>query len=109
MAGCEIVTLVATRGLSSRNTETAFPRSIGTSAVRRQYSLTPRNHRAEVFWRYVLNDSLLWTEYVSTISLAMMAAAIAYSEQSRTGEDGAFGLVALTLDQTNPFYVSARV
>ena len=34
---------------------------------------------AEVFWRYVLNDSLLWIEDVSTMSLAVVvAAAIAH-------------------------------
>ena len=34
---------------------------------------------AEVFWRYVLNDSLLWAEDVSTMSLAVVvAAAVAY-------------------------------
>ena len=34
---------------------------------------------AEVFWRYVLNDSLLWTEDVSTMSLTVVvAAAITY-------------------------------
>ncbi len=34
---------------------------------------------AEVFWRYVLNDSLLWIEDVSTMSLALVvAAAIAH-------------------------------
>ncbi len=34
---------------------------------------------AEVFWRYVLNDSLLWTEDLSTMSLTVVvAAAISY-------------------------------
>ncbi len=34
---------------------------------------------AEVFWRYVLNNSLLWAEDLSTMSLAVVvAAAIAY-------------------------------
>ncbi|MCY3964539.1 MAG: TRAP transporter small permease subunit [Acidobacteria bacterium] len=34
---------------------------------------------AEVLWRYVLNDSLPWTEDVSTMSLAVVvAAAVAY-------------------------------
>ena len=34
---------------------------------------------AEVFWRYVLNDSLIWAEDVSTMSLTVVvAAAIAY-------------------------------
>ncbi|MDE2770535.1 MAG: TRAP transporter small permease [Bacteroidota bacterium] len=34
---------------------------------------------AEVFWRYVLNDSLIWAEDLSTMSLTVVvAAAIAY-------------------------------
>lgn len=34
---------------------------------------------AEVFWRYVLNDSLLWTEDLSTMSLTVVVAgSIAY-------------------------------
>ena len=37
---------------------------------------------AEVFWRYVLNNSLLWAEDLATMSLAVVvAAAIAYGAQ----------------------------
>ena len=48
---------------------------------------------AEVFWRYVLNDSLLWAEDVSTISLAVVvAAAIIYG--AREGSHVSVNLVA---------------
>ncbi len=37
---------------------------------------------AEVFWRYVLNNSLLWAEDLATMSLAVVvAAAVAYGAQ----------------------------
>ena len=40
---------------------------------------------AEVFWRYVLNNSLLWAEDVTTMSLAVVvAAAIAYGARERS-------------------------
>ena len=48
---------------------------------------------AEVFWRYVLNDSLLWTEDVSTMSLAVVAAAaVAYG--AREGSHVCVNLIA---------------
>lgn len=48
---------------------------------------------AEVFWRYVLNDSLLWTEDVTTMSLAVVvAAAIAYG--AREGSHVGVNLIA---------------
>lgn len=68
---------------------------------------TPRNHRAEVFWCHALNDSLLWTEDASTKSLAMVAAAIAYGEQSGTSENVSLGLVSITLDETRPSCLNA--
>ncbi len=48
---------------------------------------------AEVFWRYVLNNSLLWAEDVSTMSLAVVvAAAIAYG--AREGSHVCVNLIA---------------
>ena len=48
---------------------------------------------AEVFWRYVLNDSLLWIEDVSTMSLAVVvAAAVAYG--AREGSHVSVNLIA---------------
>jgi len=48
---------------------------------------------AEVFWRYVLNDSLLWIEDVSTMSLAVVvAAAVAYG--AREGSHVCVNLIA---------------
>ncbi len=48
---------------------------------------------AEVFWRYVLNDSLLWAEDLSTMSLAVVAAAaIAYG--AREGSHVCVNLIA---------------
>ena len=48
---------------------------------------------AEVFWRYVLNDSLLWIEDVSTMSLAVVAAAaVAYG--AREGSHVCVNLLA---------------
>lgn len=48
---------------------------------------------AEVFWRYVLNDSLLWAEDVSTMSLAVVAAAaVAYG--AREGSHVCVNLIA---------------
>ena len=48
---------------------------------------------AEVFWRYVLNDSLLWIEDVSTTSLAVVAAAaVAYG--AREGSHVCVNLLA---------------
>jgi len=48
---------------------------------------------AEVFWRYVLNDSLLWAEDVSTMALAVVvAAAVAYG--AREGSHVTVNLIA---------------
>ena len=48
---------------------------------------------AEVFWRYVLNDSLLWIEDLSTMALAVVvAAAIAYG--AREGSHVCVNLIA---------------
>ena len=48
---------------------------------------------AEVFWRYVLNNSLLWAEDVSTMSLTVVvAAAIAYG--AREGSHVSVNLIA---------------
>ena len=48
---------------------------------------------AEVFWRYVLNDSLLWAEDVATMSLAVVvAAAISYG--AREGSHVCVNLIA---------------
>ena len=48
---------------------------------------------AEVFWRYVLHDSLLWIEDVSTMSLAVVvAAAVAYG--AREGSHVCVNLLA---------------
>ena len=48
---------------------------------------------AEVFWRYILNDSLLWTEDVSTMALAVVvAAAVAYG--AREGSHVCVNLIA---------------
>ena len=48
---------------------------------------------AEVFWRYVLNNSLLWAEDVSTMSLVVVvAAAVAYG--AREGSHVCVNLIA---------------
>ena len=47
---------------------------------------------AEVFWRYVLNDSLLWIEDVSTMSLAVVVAA-AIAHGAREGSHVCVNLV----------------
>ncbi len=48
---------------------------------------------AEVFWRYVLNDSLLWAEDISTMSLTVVvAAAVAYG--AREGSHVCVNLIA---------------
>ncbi len=48
---------------------------------------------AEVFWRYVLNDSLLWVEDLSTMSLVVVvAAAVAYG--AREGSHVCVNLIA---------------
>ena len=48
---------------------------------------------AEVFWRYVLNNSLLWAEDLATMSLAVVvAAAIAYG--AREGSHVCVNLIA---------------
>jgi len=48
---------------------------------------------AEVFWRYVLNNSLLWAEDVSTMSLAVVvASAVAYG--AREGSHVCVNLIA---------------
>lgn len=48
---------------------------------------------AEVFWRYVLNDSLLWIEDVSTMSLALVVAA-AIAHGAREGSHVCVNLIA---------------
>ena len=48
---------------------------------------------AEVFWRYVLNNSLLWAEDVSTMALSVVvAAAVAYG--TREGSHVCVNLIA---------------
>lgn len=48
---------------------------------------------AEVFWRYVLNNSLLWAEDLATMSLAVVAAAaVAYG--AREGSHVCVNLIA---------------
>ncbi len=64
----------------------AFPGGIGLAVL---LAVTV----AEVFWRYVLNDSLLWAEDISTVSLAVVvAAAIAYG--AREGSHVCVNLIA---------------
>jgi TRAP-type C4-dicarboxylate transport system permease small subunit len=48
---------------------------------------------AEVFWRYALNNSLLWAEDVSTMSLAVVVAA-AIAHGARGGAHVAVNLIA---------------
>ena len=48
---------------------------------------------AEVFWRYVLGDSLLWIEDVSTMSLAVVVAA-AIAHGAREGSHVSVNLIA---------------
>ena len=48
---------------------------------------------AEVFWRYVLNDSLLWIEDVSTMSLALVVSG-AIAHGAREGSHVSVNLIA---------------
>ena len=61
---------------------------------------------AEVFWRYILNDSLLWAEDISTVSLAVVvAAAIAYG--AREGSHVSVNLIARIAGRSVTRYTDA--
>ena len=77
------------RAESSCRRLTAAPAFLGGIALFALLGITV----AEVFWRYVLGDSLLWIEDVSTMSLALVVAA-AIAHGAREGSHVCVNLIA---------------